>query len=44
MVAGADPADSDKTAVNRERALFWAGFAIATAGAIFAALHVLGAL
>ena len=31
-------------AVNRERALFWAGFAIATAGAIFAALHVLGAL
>ena len=31
-------------AVTRERALFWAGIAIGTAGAIFAALHILGAL
>ena len=31
-------------AVPRERALFWAGAAIATAAVIFAALHILGAL
>ena len=31
-------------AVTRERALFWVGTAIGTAGAIFAALHILGAL
>ena len=31
-------------AVTRERALFWAGTAIGTAGVIFAALHILGAL
>ncbi|MBV9417907.1 MAG: hypothetical protein JO363_23185 [Solirubrobacterales bacterium] len=31
-------------AVPRERALFWAGAAIAIAAVIFAALHILGAL
>ena len=31
-------------AVRRERALFWAGAAIGSAGVIYAALHLLGAL
>jgi succinate dehydrogenase / fumarate reductase cytochrome b subunit len=30
--------------VTRERVLFWAASAVATAGVIFAALHILGAL
>ncbi len=30
--------------VTRERAMFWAGSALGTAGVIFAALHILGAL
>ena len=31
-------------AVSRERAMFWAGTAIGTAAAVFAALHILGVL
>jgi succinate dehydrogenase / fumarate reductase cytochrome b subunit len=30
--------------VTREQAMFWAGGALGTAGVIFAALHILGAL